>query len=231
MFFWWVIHPSVKLRGHSRLQAPLMKDYTNQGGKIPFQRVHKVRKKIRLTFRAVLSWLLCASAVEAGRGGWQRKELHEGAGAAFSFPFCLCTSREHGAAPDAKCFLRNGGCRGGAECWHTGAAPGTGRGRLELGFDLRAQQGDTFPDPLGIKDPWALGRWWPRILCHVLGGLCRAPSSAFPCSAPPFLFSNGEANLPRSSPDAEGGIPSSVYVLSLRVPSQLGKAGIPGALL
>lgn len=106
--------------------------------------------------------MFCASAVVAGWDGWAWKELHKGAGAAFSFLFCLCTSWEHGAAPDAKYFLRNQGVWG----WHWGdgtqSVPSTARGRLELGFILSS----SAPQPsraahslisLGIKR--SLGFW------------------------------------------------------------------------
>lgn len=115
-FFGGVIHPSVKSRGQSRLQAPLMEDYTNQGGKIPFQRVHNVRKNqdspLNLSFPACpglgLLWLhgMGGSGRNCTRGQEQ-----------LLLSFLSLHFWEHGAAPDAKCSLGTRGV-GGTECWH-----------------------------------------------------------------------------------------------------------------
>lgn len=151
----------------------------------------------------------------------------------FFFVFALLGSTELLLMPNISLGIR--GCGSGTGVLAHRAFPALARGRLTLGFHLSS----SAPQPsrathslisLGIKDPWAFGRWWPRILC--LFGFFGAVENSQLCFAllsSHISFLQWRSQLSCSSPDPEGGIPSSVYALSLLVPSQLGKARIPGA--
>lgn len=105
--------------------------------------------------------------------------------------FCLCTSSEHGAAPDAKYFLGNRGVGMALEWWHT-EIPSTG---ADWNWDLTS----------GILPPSPAGRRVPRLTWELnIPGLLGGDGHkfwvlflGFPLAQPPpFLFSNGEANYP-----------------------------------
>lgn len=141
--------------------------------------------------------------------------MHKGAGAAFSFLVCLCTSWEHGALPMPKVSLgiRVWGWHWVLACWKGHAGTGI--------YFIRAARSLI---SLGIEGPWAFGRLLVAANSVMFGGCGKLPALLSPAQ-PPFLFSNGEADLPCSSPGPEGG----TQQCSCPVPSQLGKAGIPGA--